>query len=467
MSSLKRVVLIEPHAGLHFFSFARIPLLGLPILGELLRRMGLFVRIFCEKLAPIDWHEVSKADLVGISVLTNLAPRAYRIAAKVKEIAQETGKRIWVVMGGPHVTFMPGEALKHGADFVVRHEGETVFPLLVEYLREGATGKDLKEIPGLSYRDGQRIVHNPERPLIEDLDKLPPPNFSLIEGAERMNVVPLQTSRGCPHDCEFCSVVQMFGHAVRYRSPESVVEELKRIEKDFPRRHVFFVDDNFSANPPRVLSLLEAMRRARLRIRWSVQERISVAKLPEVLRLMRETGCRRLYIGIESLNPAALAEWKKGQSPEEIAEGVRRIHREGIAVHGMFVLGADADTPDSIINTVRGAIRMGLDTAQFFILVPPPGTRLFRKLEGEGRIFDRNWAHYDGHHVVFFPKNMSPWKLQTLALWAHEKFYSVARGVGWAARLKLGNAFFAFLGRRFLRAWLKENKDYLKELRER
>jgi len=466
MSKLKRVVLIEPCAGLHFFSFVRMPLLGLPILGEILRRMGFFVRIFCEKLAPIDWSEVAGADLVGISVLTNLAPRAYRIAAKVKEIAREARRKIWVVMGGPHATFMPEEALNHGADFVVRHEGETVFPMLVRYLGEGTKTQSLREIPGISYREGEEVVHNPGRPLVDDLDALPLPNFSLVEGAERMNVVPVQTSRGCPHDCEFCSVVKMFGHKIRYCSPENVVEELKRIEKDLPHRHVFFVDDNFSANPARVLSLLEAMRRARLRTKWSVQERISVAKRPEILRLMRETGCRRLYIGLESLNPAALSEWRKGQSPEEIKEGVHRIHREGLAIHGMFVLGADADTPESILDTVRGAIRLKLDTAQFFILVPPPGTRLFQKLAEEGRIFDRDWAHYDGHHVVFFPKNMSPWRLQALAIWAYERFYSVLRGIAWFTRLKFENTFFAFVGRRMLKAWLKDNRAYLARLRE-
>ncbi len=466
MANLERVVLIEPHGGLHFFFYARTPLLGLPILGEILRRMGLVVRIFCEKLAPINWDEVAKADLVGISVLTNLAPRAYRIAARLKEIARTTGRRIWVVMGGPHVTFLPEEALRNGADFVVRYEGESTFPMLVKHLREGDT-RALKGIPGLSYWDRGEIVHNPGRPLVEDLDRLPFPNFSLIHGAERINVVPIQTSRGCPHDCEFCSVVQMFGRKIRYRSPEGVVEELKRIKEAFPRRHVFFVDDNFSAHPPRALALLEAMKRAGIRLRWSVQERISVAKRREILRLMRETGCTRLYIGIESLNPKALEEWKKGQSPGEIKEGVRRIRREGLAVHGMFVLGADADTPQTIRHTVLSAIQLGLDTAQFFVLVPAPGTRLYRRLDGEGRIFDKDWAHYDGHHVVFRPANMSPWQLQELAIWAYRKFYSYWNGLRWTLGLKLQNAYFALQGRRVLRTWLGHNRAYLEALRRR
>lgn len=466
MGKLERAVLIEPKGGTHFFSYARIPLLGLPILGELLRRLGIEVRIFCENLAPIDWREVAKADLVGISVLTNLAPRAYRIARRVKEIAAEARRRIWVVMGGPHVSFLPEEALRAGADFVVRHEAEETFPLLVRCLR-GTGDRGLEEIPGISFRRGEEIFHTPGRPLVEDLDRLPTPNFALIRGAERMNFLPLQTSRGCPHDCEFCSVVRMFGRKVRYRSPERVVEDLRALTRAYPGRHVFVVDDNFSAHPGRALSLLEAMARARLKLRWSVQERISVARRPEILRLLKGTGCTRLYVGIESFNPRALAEWGKGQTPEEIEEGVRAIHRAGLLVHGMFVFGSDADTPETIRHTVRKAIRLGIDTAQFFALVPPPGTRLYERLDREGRIFDRDWSHYDGHFVVFRPRNMSPWELQGLILWAYRRFYAPRRGIEALLRGRWTNVAPMFYGRWIIRRWLRENRDHLLALRGR
>lgn len=466
MGKLERVVLIEPKSGLHFFSYARMPLLGLPVLGEILRRLGLKVRIFCENLAPIDWNEVAKADLVGISVLTNLAPRAYRIAQRVKKIAAQARKKIWVVMGGPHVSFLPEEALQEGADFVVRHEGEETFPRLVEWLR-GRGEKDLEEIPGLSFQRGGGIIHNPGHPLVEDLDRLPPPNFSLIRGAERMNIIPLQTSRGCPHDCEFCSVVRMFGRRIRYRSPEAVVEALRGLTRSFPGKHVFIVDDNFSASPARALSLLEAMARAKLRLKWSVQERVSVARETEILQLMRKTGCTRLYLGFESFNPETLREWRKGQTPEEVEEAIGEIHRVGLLVHGMFVLGGDRDTPETIKHTVRKALELEIDTAQFFVLVPPPGTRLYERLDREGRIFDKNWAHYDGHHVVFRPKHMSPWRLQELAIWAYKRFYSHWRGVKWALKFKGRNAFTAFYGRYFLNEWLRHNRTYLVSLRER
>lgn len=466
MAKLGRVVLIEPKTNTHFFSHVRMPLLGLPLLGEILRRRGLAVRIFCENLAPIEWGEVAKADLVGISVLTNLAPRAYWIAQRVKEIAAAVRRRIWVVMGGPHVTFLPEEALAAGADFVVRHEGEETLPLVVESLRENGA-KDLAEIPGLSFRGGEEFVHNPGRPLVADLDRLPLPNFSLIHGAERMNIVPLQASRGCPHDCEFCSVVRMFGREVRRRSPEAVVEDLRILTRTFPGKPVFVVDDNFSAHTGWALALLEAMAHAQLKLRWSVQERVSVAKKPAILRLMRKTGCTRLFVGLESFNPAALAEWGKGQTPEEAEAAVRTIHRAGLLVHGMFVLGADSDTPVTIRHTVQKVLELGIDTAQFFILVPPPGTPLYERLDREGRIFDRNWAHYDGHHVVFTPKNMTAWELQELSIWAHRRFYTVRRGLGALVGGKWLSVAPLFYGRLVLRRWVRENKDSLSALRQR
>lgn len=458
---MEKVVLIEPRSpGVHFFSYARIPLLGLPILGAILKRMKLKVKIFCEDLAPINWQEVSQADLVGISALTNLAPRAYQIVSKVKQIASGMKRKIFVVLGGPHPSFLPEEALGFGADFVVRHEGEKTLKRLVENL-QGKGDLSLAEIPGLSYRDGEGIRHNPGRPLVGELDELPLPDFSLIEGSERINFVPLQTSRGCPHNCEFCSVIQMFGREVRYRSPESIVEEMNRVK---PGRHIFVVDDNFSANPQRTTALLQAMKGAGLKRDWSTQERISIAQKGEILKLMRETGCTRLYQGIESFNPEALKEWKKGQTPEQIKGAISIIHDHGFLIHGMFILGGDADNPEAIRRTVNSAIRYGLDTAQFFVLVPPPGTRIHQRLKDEGRIFDWNWSHYDGHYVVFRPKQMSPWQLQDLAIKAHQRFYTMGRGIKWAIKGKFRNSFFAFYGREMIKNWVRENRRALNHL---
>lgn len=465
-TSIKKVVLVEPKSSiLDFFSFVKIPLLGLPILGAILKKMGLEVKIFCERLAPIDWQKVSQADLVGISVLTNLAPRAYEIARKIKKIAQETKRKILIVMGGPHVSFLPEEALLKGADFVVRHEGEETFKELIEYL-QGKGNKALNEILGLSFKEGEKIHHNPQRPFLENLDHLPPPDFSLIEGFERANVLSIQTSRGCPYDCEFCSVVKMYGKKIRQKSPEKVIEEIKELEKFGLKKHLFFVDDNFSALP-QTLFLLEEMARQKIKLDWSTQERISVAQKKENLKLMRKTGCVRLCIGMESFNPEALKEWKKGQTPQDLKEGISILHQHGFLLHGMFIFGADADTPKTIAETIKLVFSYKIDTFQPFVLVPPPGTKIYERFLKEGRIFDFNWEHYDGEHVVFRPKRMSPWELQKLTFEAYQKFYSFRQGVKWALKGKFRNSFFAFYGKKFFNRWLRENEDFLLNLKKK
>lgn len=462
--TIKKVVLIEPRSpGTNVFSFARIPLLGLPILGGILQKMKLEVKIFCENLASINWQEVSKADLVGISSLTSLAPRAYQIVKEVKRIAKETKREIRVVMGGPHPTFLPEEALLSGADFVVRHEGEETLKELVESL-QGTGSKSLNEIPGLSYRDGGEIKHNPNRPLIMDLDQIPLPDFSLIEGVKKINIFPVQTSRGCPYDCEFCSVTQMFGRKFRYRNPENIIREMEKIN---PQRHIFIVDDNFSGNPTRTLALLETMKKSGIKREWSTQERVSIAQKPEILKMMKETGCSRLYQGIESFNPEALNEWNKGQTPEQIKQAVPIIHSYGLSIHGMLIQGGDADTPETIERTITETIRCDVDTAQFFILTPPPGTRIHKRLQQEGRIFDEQWDRYDGQHIVFNPRQMSAWQVQKLSIEAFQRFYSLWRGVKWFVRGKIQNTFPVFYERWAINRWLKENKEFLEGLRRR
>ncbi len=459
--NIKKAVLIEPLSETHFFSRSKMPLLGLPILGSILRRMNIDVKIFCENLAPIDWKDVSEADIVGISVLTRLAPRAYELGLRAKQL----NPGVVIIMGGPHVTFMPEEAIEKGADYVVRYEGEKTLPMLINHLC-GEEPRDIEEIPGLCYSLIGVVKINPGRIIIEDLDQIPRPDFSLITGSENINFVPVQTSRGCPYDCEFCSVVEMFGRRIRYRSPEVVVDDFLEIQETHPK-HVFIVDDNFSANRERAINLLETMRNKGVDLEWSTQERVSIAEDVRVLRLMRDAGCNRLYQGIESFNPSVLKEWGKGQTPEEIEKSISVIHGEGMLIHGMFILGGDNDTAQTIQETIRSAIRLGLDTAQFFALVPLPGTPLFERFEKEGRIIDRNWERYDGQSVVFEPRNISPWHLQEFTVFAYKKFYTYLRALRWASRGKLNNAFLAIYGKYIFQKWLKENRQHLASLKSR
>jgi radical SAM superfamily enzyme YgiQ (UPF0313 family) len=453
-----RIVFIEPAPpGFHVYSFIKQIRLGLPLLGALMTARGHQVRIYAESLSEIDWEDVLSADFVGVSSTTSTAVRAYRYAQRVRDAG------IPVVMGGPHVTFLADEALDF-CDYVVRNEGEETLVELVEYLQGRG---DLQSIRGLTYRnaDGE-IVRNPDRPLLDTLTDLPWPDMSLVEGGEKANPEPILASRGCPFDCEFCSVVMMFGRRVRMIEPAEVV---KRIKERNPRK-LFFYDDNFFISKRRGKELLRQMIDARLSVDFFAQIRIdSVCKNgrvdQELLDLLWNAGCRIVYLGLESVNPATLKEYHKESTIEDMAGGLEALARRGIMTHGMFVCGADSDTRESLSITADFAAEHGLNTVQFLALTPLPGTRQTAQLEAEGRIFTKNWSLYDGHHVLFWPKQMTPYELQEAILQAHNRFYRPRRMfVKSAAPISHKHQLQGYM---ISRAWehVRENREFLRELK--
>ena len=248
-----RIVFIEPASpGFHVYSFIKQLRLGAPLLATMMTARGHECVVYAESLSDVQWNDVLSADLVGVSATTSTAVRAYRYAQRVKDAG------IPVVMGGPHVSFLAEEALDF-CDYVVRQEGEDALVELVDYLQ----GKgDIEDILGLSYRDAEgNVVNNPDRPWLESFADLPWPDMGLVVGGEKVAPEPILASRGCPFDCEFCSVVMMFGRHVRMVEPEEVVKHLK--ERSQPK--VFFYDDNFFISKRRGKELLKQMIDAKLR----------------------------------------------------------------------------------------------------------------------------------------------------------------------------------------------------------
>jgi anaerobic magnesium-protoporphyrin IX monomethyl ester cyclase len=340
-----------------------------------------------------------------------------------------------VVYGGSHVTFMADEALTHG-NYCIRGEAEESFPRLVAAMEE-CGGFD--SVQGLSYWDGEEMRHNPDATRLRDLDSLPIPDLSLIHGHEQIKMTPVMASRGCPFDCSFCSVTKMFGRACRFRSVESVIDELKLRQPD----KVFFYDDNFAANKTRAKELLEAVLSEGLKFKWTAQVRADVSRDKELLKLMRKTDCYITYIGFESVNPATLQEFNKRQDVEEMVESIRRLHEYGIMIHGMFVIGAEHDTQESIRRTADFALRHKIDTAQFMLLTPLPGTPYFQEMEAADRLLTRDWSLYDGAHVVYQPNNLSPYELQREMIIASKRFYRLTECV----KMIVSPDFLAFLAK--------------------
>ncbi len=452
------MVFIEPKApNVHTFSDFPLPRLGALILGTIMKRRGWDVEVYIEDLRRVDYEMVAGADLVGISTITSTAPRAYAIADKVRAMG------IPVLMGGPHVTFLPDEALEH-ADVVVRGEGERTLAAFVDaWERE----EDYSSLPGLSLTVGGRAVHNPARPPEADLDGIPAPDLSLLKRDPGRRAfeppVPVLTSRGCPFDCSFCSVTAMFGKGYRFRSTGNIMAELREYAR--AGRTVFFYDDNFAANRARAKDLLRAIIAERLRFEWSTQVRADVARDPELVRLMKKAGCHTLYIGFESVNPRSLDAMKKRQTLADLVEAVRVLRRHRILIHGMFVLGFDDDDWETVKRTVAFAKKARLSTTQFLILTPIPGSELFDRMRAEERLQFRDWGLYDAHHVVFRPARLTLFDLQKAQILCHKKFYSVLQSARKAlSRQWLGVAI-AHYARRIQREWTRRNKTFMKAIK--
>ena len=455
---MSKIIFIEPKPpNLHIFSKFKSPRLGIFILGSLMKTRGWEVEVFVEDMGKIDWEQIGSADIVGISSITSTAPRAYKIADRIRDMG------ITVIMGGPHPTFLTDEALRH-ADFVIRGEGEHP---LTAFIDAREKGNDFSQVPNLSYRKNKKIIHNPIGNFETNLDKIPFPDFSLFKAKQKItgkgSVLPIQTSRGCPFHCSFCSVTSMFGKKFRFRSTESIIKELQQYKNE--KHFIFFYDDNFTANPKQTRELLNRMIRENFKFKWSAQVRVDTAKDESLVKLMRKAGCRTVFIGFESANPDSLKEIKKSQKVTDIVQAVKIFRRHSIHIHGMFMLGLDNDNWKSIKKTVRFARRSRLTSAQFLLITPLPGTELYKQVKSANRILFKDWSLYDAHHVVFKPKKLSIFKLQLAQIYSHKKFYSKIERV---RKLIIGNKngfLINFYANHLNRIWKKKNKTFLKVLK--
>ena len=409
---MQKIVLIEPQSKEdHVYKHVRMPRLGLPILGTLLKNAGYSVQMYMGTGASLPWNKIFQADLVGISTTTATCREAYQIAGALK------AADIPVIIGGMHATFMPAETLQF-ADYLLRGEAENSILRLVEAIKNG---KEPQDVPGASYWKGDRQVHNELSGKPVDLDELPIADLSLLHNPGLMFSTPVMTSRGCPFGCTFCCVTEFFGRRYRHRQTENVLEELRQ----YKGKNIFFCDDNFAANPKLTKELLQAMINEKIGLkRWGAQIRAEASKDSELLSLMRDSGCGIVYIGFESINPATLEKYKKQQTVEDIKQAINRFHEYGIRIHGMFVFGADTDTVETIRQTADFALQSRIDTIQFMTLTPFPNTPFYNELEKEGRILTRDWSLYDGHHTVFQPALLSAVQLQSETVAALKRFYS-------------------------------------------
>ena len=331
------------------------------------------------------------ADLVGLTVITGTAPRAYELAARFR------ARGIPVVLGGPHVTLIPDEAQQH-ADAIVVGYAEDAWPQLLRDVAAGRLQPRYTQASDLS------------------LAGRPFPRRELLPARRYLTTNVFEATRACIHNCDFCVVPAAWGRKPYQKPVEDVVADIRQ----HGARKAIFVDLNLIADRAYAARLFEAL--IPLRIQWYGLATVLLADDAALLALAARSGCRGLLIGLESIVPANLRDTHKGfNRPDRYADVVATMHAHGIAVYGCFVFGMDHDTPDVFLRTARFAVEAAIDLPRFAIVTPFPGTALYQRLVAEGRILTRNWELYDGQHVVFQPARMTVDELQrgTEQAWRH------------------------------------------------
>ena len=350
------------------------------------------VRITDENVEPIDFEE--DVDLVGVTGMVMHASRAYQIALRFRQ------RGIPVVMGGPHASSLPFEAKEH-VDAVVIGEAENVWEGLIEDLKVGSLKPFYKADAFCS------------------MEGLPFPRLDLLRKDAYMTINCVQTTRGCPHQCDFCHVTHFFGKTYRCRSVEEVIQEVERLEGEF----VVFIDDNIAGNRRYAKDLFTRLKP--LKKKWASQASMTLTRDPELLKLAAESGCVSLFIGVESLSPENLKDVNKAfNRVPQFEEAMKALHDHDIMVLAGFIFGLDYDDEGVFERTLRFCERNRIELPSFFVLTPLPGTPLFQRIESEGRLLHKDWSKYNGATVVFRPQLMTEETLQAGFNWVCKEGYS-------------------------------------------
>ena len=394
-----------------------------PLRGAARPRKALFAPtglMICAAVMPRHWQvelvdectldrpHVPRADvdLVGISAMTTQAKRAYALADAYRRLG------VPVVLGGIHPSALPDEALQH-ADAVCRGDAESTLPHLIEDFETAA-------LRARDPRSGLRRIYDwaafPSAPIAT-------PRKDVINAADYLVANPIQTTRGCPHNCNFCTTPAVFGRRYRQRAIEDIIEEMRAVCAVRKPWCFIFADDNFGGNQAWALDFCEALKP--LRVSWATQCDILISKNDRLLRAMRDSGCQGLILGLESPRQQTLTEaGKKFVRTETYADRIRKIQSFGISLWGAFIFGFDCDDWQDCMAACRFAQRMDLAMSCFPILTPYPGTEFFRQFEREGRIRTYDWERYNGASVVYEPRRMTSKQLRHAQMAAFAEFYS-------------------------------------------
>ena len=408
------------------------PPLGLAWIAAVLEEEGHKVKILDTPTLRLNTKEFItkvkewKPDVIGISLQTPTAPRGYRAIAILKELLPD----VPIVVGGVHPTFMYEEALNHGADVVVRYEGEYTMLELVNVIeRYGLNEERLKNIEGIAFRarDGKVIVTKP-RPLIRDLDELPPPARHLLPMDKYtlfnkpIKIAHIMASRGCPYGCSFCITSYFWGRRIRFRSAKKVVDEIEDVVNKYGAKTVVFTDDELTVNRKFIYDLIRELKERGLDITFACGSRVDHVN-KELLKFLYDNGCTAIYFGVESASQNTLDKIGKRIRIEQAIKVFRWVKELKGFASGSFILGFPWETLNDMKETVSFALKLDPDYAQFTVLTPYPGTPMYDFALKHNLIVDRNWEHYTTVRPVMKGFHFTVEQLGKMLIYAYRKFY--------------------------------------------
>lgn len=436
----KRVAIIAPTDGPGKFDFITgffiNPPYGIFPVSTKLKNSGYDVKVFSEIVSSdIDWDYVYNADYIAFCILQSYCShKSYDYAYKIK---QDTN--IPIIFGGCHPSLLPEECLDY-CDYVVRKEGEDSILDLLDALENG---RDLSTIKGISYKSNGHYVHNPDRELVKDIDDVV--DLSLIHNYKPLSTTanprkafvkhgkvhcqPIQTSRGCPHNCKFCICPREFGQKYRTRSIETIITEIENGLTYLKNNNFIFVDNDFALDKERAKRLARAIidKFGEDNLLLTGFTRCSVAKDTELLDLLKRAGFKVLVLGIESTDNKVLEEINKGQTFEQTLKYIDIIQSHGLGIWAAMIVGADNDTVETIEKSVdflnkKDFLMLGLNslTPSFY------QTKVFGDPQHfpDNRYIHQDWRFFTGAFVCHYPKQMKPSTLQKGIINGYSSFYA-------------------------------------------
>lgn len=437
-----KVLLINPSTfrsayGEYAEAGGKNPPMGLLYLAAVLRQNNIPVEILDAEIKNLTLAETmaeikrKRPDIIGITAVTATYLEVEILAKKIKQ----TLPRIPILVGGPHVTAMPEYTMKNKHfDIGFYGEGENTMIELVNYLDKVHLKlriENLKKIDGLVLRDGRKVIKTRPRELINDLDELPFPAWDLLEDLDkyvpqviaykRRPVGFMITSRGCPYSCIFCDK-NVFGNRYRMHSAERVVSEIEYLIKRFGVREIKFLDDQFTLHKKRLDRICDLIIKKRLNLSWSCSSRVDTVN-KELFLKMRKAGCWLIAVGIESGNQRVLDFIKKGITLKQVRDSMKWAREAGIRIRGFFMLGHPTDTKESIEDTIKLALELPLNTAEFSIATPFPNTEFGRIACRYGKVDKSDISKFAHMFPVFTPKGLTREYLIKKQKEAHKRFF--------------------------------------------